>query len=148
MPVFSQIIEYLKKVFYREPTDIKSLSHIEFGRWAEKTAERFLKKKGMKLLARNYRCKFGEIDLIMLDDDFIVFVEVKATRSFGLDPVTHIDRAKKRRIVRMAKHFIAINRLEECPARFDVVSVVALISDNRSYDVQIEHEENYFTVRG
>ncbi len=150
MPLFFVILclltmfGFVKKLFRKEE-DLSALSHIEFGRWAERAAERFLRKKKMKLITRNFRCDLGEIDLIMRDGEFIVFIEVKATRSDELDPVTHIDRNKMYRIVRLANVFVTMNNLEDYPARIDVVSVIALKNDDETYRIDIEHEEGVFT---
>jgi len=97
------------------------------GRWGEKRCERFLKRKGLKILTRNFACRTGEIDLIMVDRDrTIVFVEVR-TRSdetFG-PPELSITPAKKNRLLRTARYFLAANRiLEDRPFRFDIVAIV------------------------
>lgn len=94
------------------------------GRAAERSAERYLARRGLRTLARNYSRRSGEIDLIMLHGDTLVFVEVryrgKGAWHSGLDSV---DRAKQRRLERTAALY-----LEDHPqhrlraARFDVVS--------------------------
>jgi len=119
------------------------MSHDQFGRWAERTAERFLKKKNMKLITRNYRRSFGEIDLIMQDSDAIVFVEVKAASSEESSPELHVDRNKKKRLIRTAKSFINEYRLYDAFVRFDIVTVK--LTDNNN--IEIEYEENAFEVQ-
>ncbi len=138
------MFEFMQKLFGLRVKDLSALSHIEFGQWAERAAEKFLKRKKMKLIAKNYATRFGEIDLIMKDKEFIVFVEVKSTRSDELDPVSHITWNKRKCIIKTAKHFIAKNSLEDVPARFDIVSVIALIQDDGTYNIKIAHEENVF----
>ncbi len=96
------------------------------GRWGEKRCERFLKRKGLKKLTRNFSCKTGEIDLVMVDTDkTIVFVEVrtKADESFG-PPESTITPAKKTRLFRTARYFITTNNIKDRPYRFDVVTIV------------------------
>jgi putative endonuclease len=76
---------------------------------------------------RNYRCRHGEIDLVMLDDDCLVFVEVRF-RSPGafVSAAASVDRRKQSRLVRTAEMFLATRpRFASCAARFDVVGVDA-----------------------
>jgi putative endonuclease len=112
------------------------------GRWGEKRCERFLKRKGLKTLTRNFSCKTGEIDLIMVDaDGAVVFVEVKtrANESFGPSE-SAVTSAKKARMLRAARYFLATNNIEDRPFRFDVVTIVLGEED----PVQIRHYENAF----
>ncbi len=112
------------------------------GRWGEKRCERFLKRKGLKKLARNFSCKTGEIDLVMVNTDrTIVFVEVKtrADESFG-PPESSITPAKKARLLRTARYFLAIHKIENRPFRFDVVTIVL----GQTGPTQIKHYENAF----
>ena len=91
---------------------------------AERIAETFLKSHGLTLVARNYRCRFGEIDLIMRQRDTLVFVEVRLRRirkgnDFG-GPAASITVAKQARIVAAAHHYLAgLKQLPPC--RFDAV---------------------------
>jgi putative endonuclease len=112
------------------------------GRWGEKRSGRFLKKKGLKVLTRNFSCKCGEIDLIMVDrDGSIVFVEVR-TRA-GEDFATaeaSITSVKKARLLKTARFFLAKHRIEDRPFRFDVVTIVL----GQSGGEQIRHYKNAF----
>jgi putative endonuclease len=117
--------------------DIKLL-----GRWGEKYCQRFLKRKGLKKLARNFSCKTGEIDLIMVDiDGTIVFVEVRtrADESFG-PAESSITFAKKAKLLRTAQYFLATHNIENRPFRFDVVTIV-LAPTGRPL---LRHYENAF----
>jgi putative endonuclease len=112
------------------------------GRWGEKQGEKFLKSKGLKTLARNFSCKTGEIDLIMVDGDgSIVFVEVrtKADESFG-PPEETITQPKRARLLRTARYFLAAHHIEDRPLRFDVVTVVL----GQVGRPQIRHYQNAF----
>ena len=112
------------------------------GRWGEKRSERFLKRKGLKTLTRNFTCKTGEIDLVMVDADrTIVFVEVKtrADESFGPSE-SAITTGKKAKMIRTARYFLAANEIEDRPLRFDVVTLVLGIEG----PVQIRHYEGAF----
>jgi putative endonuclease len=96
------------------------------GRWGEKRCQRFLKRKGLKTLTRNFSCKTGEIDLIMVDTDrTIVFVEVRtrADETFG-SAESSITFAKKSRLIRTARYFLATHDIDDRPFRFDVVAIV------------------------
>lgn len=91
------------------------------GEQAERRAGGFLQLQGLKLLARNYRCRFGEIDLIMQDGETLVFVEVRlrSSNSFG-GAATSIDRHKQQRLIRTAQHYLSqLPRTPPC--RFDAV---------------------------
>jgi hypothetical protein len=72
------------------------------GRWGEKRSEKFLKRKGFKTLTRNFSCKTGEIDLVMVDSDgMLVFVEVKTRANEDFSPSeSAVTKAKKTRMLR------------------------------------------------
>jgi putative endonuclease len=80
--------------------------------------------RGYRVLARRYRTRHGEIDIVARHEGAIVFVEVKARRSgaFG-DPAAAVTSQKQRRLVAMASDYLARHRLGRCAVRFDVVSV-------------------------
>ena len=90
---------------------------------AEDEAARFLSGRGLEVVARNYRTRLGEIDLVARDGDVLVFVEVRLRSSdrFG-DAMESIDARKRRRIVAAARQFLAAVRPEP-PCRFDVVAL-------------------------
>ena len=106
------------------------------GKKGEKLVESYLKKKGCKILKRNYRTPFGEADLIVQDKDEIIFVEVKTRtgESFG-SPREAVGADKQRRYRQIAKFFWT-EQGEEPNARFDVAEVFA--------DGKIEYYENAF----
>ena len=91
------------------------------GAQAEQQAARHLQQHGLQLLAQNYRCRAGEIDLIMQDNDTLVFVEVRlrSNPAFG-GAAASIDRRKQQRIIRTAQHYLnTLPRIPPC--RFDAV---------------------------
>lgn len=96
----------------------------QFGRLGESIAVGHLKKNGYRILARNYRNRFGEIDIIARHRDVIVFVEVKArsSASFGSSKYA-VDRNKQKKISMIALGYLKQTRSMEAKARFDVVCV-------------------------
>lgn len=95
------------------------------GHWAERQAASHLRGRGLKLIARNYRSRFGEVDLIMSDEGVIVFVEVKRRRSARfMNPAESVDVHKQRRLAMAAGRFLSTHpRYGRQPARFDVVTI-------------------------
>ena len=90
----------------------------------ERAAEKFLRCRRYAILARNYRCRCGEVDLIALDRSTIVFIEVKTRTQPGSGtPFEAVDRRTQRQIQRAAQQYIKENRLYDRNARFDVVGV-------------------------
>lgn len=88
----------------------------------EDAAARFLEALGYGLVERNYRCRYGEIDLIMLDGDVVVFVEVKL-RYPPFDAFEAVDARKQGKISRTAFDFLRRRGMLGRAARFDVVAV-------------------------
>lgn len=113
------------------------------GRWSEKRCERVLRGKGLRTLARNYRCKVGELDLVMVDPDGgIVFVEVRSRADVAFtSPEATITPAKRARVSRAARYFLAVHKIEDRPLRFDVVTLVL----GRRGPPEIQHYPNAFT---
>lgn len=95
------------------------------GAWAEDVALETLVRQGLALVARNYRCRHGEIDLIMLSGTELVMVEVRYRRAGGLvDGAESVDDVKQHRLLATAEHFLQRHRRHaERSCRFDVVSV-------------------------
>lgn len=96
---------------------------METGKLGENLAAEFLVQKGFRVVARNYRCRHAEIDLIVQRDDWLIFVEVKTRNSnaYG-EPETFVDATKRRLMYRAAENYIyAVNWKGHI--RFDIVSV-------------------------
>ena len=97
---------------------------LALGKQGEELACRKLRRLGYAILARRYRTRHGEIDIVAMDGGVLVFVEVK-TRSndrFGT-PLAAVTPVKQRRLTRMALDYLARSRTTGVPCRFDVVSV-------------------------
>ena len=101
-----------------------SRSRSRFGRESEAAATAFLEKKGYRILQRNFRCRAGEIDIIAEHRDAVVFVEVKARSggAFG-PPLAALTPQKQRKLVSVAKNFLAAKKVQNRTCRFDVVAV-------------------------
>ena len=98
-------------------------SSLQRGMAAEATALAWLRRRGARLVARNYRCRSGEIDLIVADGEVLVFVEVRQRQDdrYG-SAAESVTLAKQRRLALAARHFLA-SRSELPPCRFDVIGI-------------------------
>ncbi len=103
--------------------------HLQKGDSAERLALTYLEQQGLSLVCSNFRCKMGELDLVMKDGAALVIVEVRFRKSeqFG-GALASITRQKQARIVAATQHYVIINKLGNASIRFDVVAVSG---DNR-----------------
>ena len=94
------------------------------GQQAENIACQFLQEKGLIHKESNYRCKQGEIDLIMMDDRTLVFIEVRYRKSslFGTAAET-IDTHKQHKLILTAQHYLSAKGKHHSASRFDVISI-------------------------
>ena len=94
----------------------------DLGKDAETRAETMLKHHGLIPLARNYRCRGGEIDLVMRDGEHLVFIEVRyrSHRGYG-GAASSVDLKKQRRVILAARHYLQ-SKSWSGPCRFDVVA--------------------------
>ena len=112
----------------------------EIGRWGEDQAAKYLRKKRYRIVGRNFSCRFGEIDLIAEDREFIVFVEVKTRKSDAFATAREfVTGAKQERLRATAQLWLQQNPTKKQP-RFDVIEVYG---DNGAV-AAIEHIENAF----
>lgn len=112
------------------------------GKEGERVAERYLQKKGYRVVERNYRCPLGELDLVVLDRRVIVFVEVKTRTGHGFGtPVEAVEFRKQRKMIQVAQFFLAEKKLQQRDARFDVVGV-----SWPGGEPVVEHIENAFEL--
>jgi putative endonuclease len=115
------------------------------GQAGEDRACAHLLASGFRILARNYRCRSGEVDVIAQDDDgAVVFVEVKErhSRSHG-EGVESVSFGKRRRIIRAARLYAASRGISEQPIRFDVVAI-----DDVGGEPRIRHDRGAFDSEG
>lgn len=99
--------------------------HLQRGIAGEITARTYLEARGLSCLAAGWRCRLGELDLIMQDSDTLVFVEVRWRRAGSLvRALDSVSPAKQQRMVRAASAWLSRNpRAAELPARFDVIAI-------------------------
>ncbi|HEV8724639.1 MAG TPA: YraN family protein [Candidatus Binatia bacterium] len=112
------------------------------GKEGERLAEQYLKKKGYKIVERNYRCRGAELDLIVLDRRVIVFVEVKTRTGHGFgSPFEAVEFRKQQKMIRAAQYFLNEKKLHQRDARFDVVGI-----SWPGGEPLVEHIENAFEL--
>jgi len=97
----------------------------ELGKKGEDVALRFLKKRGYRIIERNYVCKMGEMDIIAREKDTLAFIEVKTRTStlFG-PPQLAVNSKKQRQLSKVALSYLKTKQLEDIKARFDVVAIL------------------------
>lgn len=99
--------------------------HLAAGRAAEDQTLVMLRRAGLTLLARNYRCPQGELDLVMRDGDTLAVIEVRYRRESGFGKAADtVDARKQAKLLRATQHYLQQNPpLRRLPARFDVVAI-------------------------
>ena len=105
---------------------MNSHNYIDFGSFAEELAEKFLKDRGYKILGRNYRKPWGEVDIIAEKEGIIIFVEVKASDSpapKGFEPEKRVNDDKIKRIKRAAQTYIQQNNLDNRSWQIDIIAI-------------------------
>lgn len=104
----------------------KDKNYIEFGSYAERIAEKFLNSRNYKILDRNYRKPWGEVDIIAEKEGIIIFVEVKASNKpalKGFEPEKRVNTDKIKRIKRAALTYIQQNNFDDKSWQMDIVAV-------------------------
>ena len=128
---------------------MKSLAQ-KAGKAAEESAKKFLKKQGLKFITSNYRTRYGEIDLIMQQQDTLVFIEVRLRNNphygTGADSVT---LPKQERIIHAARQYLQQEVAQPSPwksYRFDVVSMMSGVSGASAKEISIDWIPDAFTL--
>lgn len=115
------------------------------GRAGETEAERELRRKGYRILARNDRTRLGELDLVAESGDVLVFLEVKSRRAGARhDARQAVDGWKQARMIRLAAHYLARHQIRDRCCRFDVM----VCEGDLDRPLAVEHIENAFDVPG
>jgi putative endonuclease len=99
--------------------------HLEKGQEAETRAAQFLQNQGLQLIERNFRCKLGEIDLIMKDQSTLVFVEVRLrSNRFFTQAAESVNWHKQRKLIKAAQFYLQQHKVvDSVPCRFDVIAI-------------------------
>src|ERR1700722_1847848 len=101
-------------------------AQLPLGRRGERAAEKYMRRSGYRIVARNFRAAGAEIDLVAMDGDVLVFVEVKTRRNLEAGaPEEAVDERKQKRMRRAAEIFATRYRADDITMRFDVVAVDA-----------------------
>jgi len=101
-----------------------TIAKIKLGKTGEALALSYLQKQGYKIIEKNFRTKYGEIDIVGDDKGCISFVEVRSSNNTRFDsPEYSIDRTKQDKLARMALSYIKRGHLEDRDCRFDVVCI-------------------------
>lgn len=113
------------------------------GAWGEEKAARFLEQCGYEIIRRNYHSRYGEIDLIAEDGDYLIFVEVRLRKSAGHgSPEESVDRRKQEKIRMTAQMYLQQYPTEKQP-RFDVVALYAK-NGMETRPLPVRHIKNAF----
>ena len=112
-----------------------TFARINIGKQGESLAVEFLKKNGYRVLENNFRCRFGEIDIIATEGKTLVFIEVKTKTSnkFG-PPKLAVDFNKRKQLSKAAMAYLMQKKLTNYPARFDVVGI-SIIEDKTEVEL-------------
>ena len=117
--------------------------HLRIGERGEAAACARLEAGGCQILARNYRCPHGEIDLVALDQGVLIFVEVKTRSSSAWGPPRDaVTSAKRRKIARSASHYMLAHLEQECAYRADIVEVAL----RRGTVAAVRHLKGAFSI--
>lgn len=118
----------------------------DLGKFGENVACGYLRQNGYDIVLRNYRSRYGEIDIIAKKSKRVVFVEVKCRdKNYMVKPYEHVTKAKQRKLILTAQLYLAYNEIEMV-SRFDVISIIC--DSRRSKVLEIEHIEDAFDMEG
>ena len=120
------MVDSEKVRIFASKTD-KMATHNDMGKWGEDLAEAYLERKGYTIVERDWKSGRRDIDIIALDNDVVVFVEVKTRRNrlFG-EPEDAIDYRKRQNLQQAINHYVKFRNIRQ-EIRFDIISVVGTI---------------------
>lgn len=117
------------------------MSNLSIGKIGEQISARYLIDKGYKIVERNYRNKIGEIDIITLKSDVIVFIEVKTRTNLNYGyPYEAVDNKKKKTIIKTSLIYLSNKNINNVQCRYDIIEVYL----NKENVYKINHLENVF----
>lgn len=115
----------------------------KIARRGESAAAAYLENRGYEILQRNWRCKYGEVDIVALDEDTLVFVEVKTRTNIDMGfPEEAVDAAKRDKYEKIAAAYLVKNRTAPMALRFDVIGLLVVAPDQ----AVVRHHINAFGV--
>ncbi|MBR1779706.1 MAG: YraN family protein [Clostridia bacterium] len=111
---------------------------------------KFLAKKGMQILERNYHSKYGEVDIIAKDKEYIIFIEVKTRRIDTISkPVESVDKIKQRKILKTAMAYLQACKYTDLQPRFDIIEIIYKVNFSAELKVaSINHIKDAFWMEG
>jgi putative endonuclease len=116
--------------------------HLKYGRFGEEMARAFLVSQGYEVLGLNWRCRYGELDLICRTQQTVVFVEVKTRNKATLEtPAEALTQRKQYKLIKSASLFLSQHKLWHVQSRFDLVSVFF-----QTHHCQVDHVPDAFAV--
>ncbi|WP_338033234.1 YraN family protein [Desulfobulbus alkaliphilus] len=125
----------------------KKETSVGTGQLGERIAAEYLTGQRYEILETNYRKPFGEMDIIAKDQGVVVFIEVKTRHvsAFCATALEAVDVRKQRRLSRIAREYLLSRRLDDVPARFDVIAIVL---NQKNQADKIEHIRDAFDCCG
>ena len=125
-----------------------SINNKLIGQFGEKIALSFILNRGDAIVIKNYRCKYGEIDIISTSDDYLIFTEVKTRQNnnYGY-PLESVTDNKLKKIKKASQYFLLSQNMYQeykCNLRFDVISII--ISNDLSKAVVLQSNKNLINV--
>ncbi len=126
---------------------LRKKNNVVTGQLGERIAAEYLAGQRYEILEKNYRKSFGEVDIIAKDQEVMVFVEVKTRQAsaFCSAALESVDVRKQRRLSRIARAYLLSRRLDDVPARFDVIAIVL---NKKNQADTIEHIRDAFDCCG
>ena len=116
--------------------------HLRYGRFGEEMARAFLVSQGYEVLGLNWRCRYGEVDLVCRIRETVVFVEVKTRNTATLEtPAEALTQRKQSKLIKSASLFLSQHKLWHVQSRFDLVSVYF-----QTHHCQVDHVPNAFSA--
>ena len=108
----------------------------------EKIAQRYLSANGYRILAVNFFCRFGEIDIIAKKNEYLIFIEVKGRKNISAGyPREYVTKSKVKKLLLTVKYYMMVNNYADMNCRFDVLEVI--------YDAKkINHIKNAIEMEG
>ena len=131
-------MKYIGKLLSKNSYNKEERTAVSIGCEGEEIAVKKIKKKGYKIIERNYRTRLGEIDIIARDGEYTCFVEVRMRKNndFG-SPADTIDERKQQKIIKAAKKYALEKKLYDTPMRFDAVLVNADVLSDETVSIEL-----------